>query len=196
MQMGNFLKIFLTIVFLVVFAKAEEYEIDPAHSNIGFNVKHLKISKVYGTFKTYESKIDYDKQSNTLNALEAKIEAESIDTQNNKRNNHIKGKDFFDIENFKYIFFKMNKFEKEGLSKGVIYGTLTIKGISLPVKFDFEYHGESKMKGMQRIGFSIEGNILRDNFNIANKFPDNMISDKVEIRVDIQARAKNSFNAH
>ena len=76
--------------------------------------------------------------------MEAVLDVNSVNTQNDSRDKHLKSDDFFGAEKFKEIKFKMNKFEKEGKNEGKIYGDLTITGITRPVVLDFEFNGEGK----------------------------------------------------
>lgn len=189
--MNKLIKSSVIVALLAGFLNAATYEIDAAHSDVGFVARHLKISKVRGNFQKYNAVIDYDKATNQLNALDVTIDASSINTQNQKRDDHLRNPDFFEAEKFGKITFKMTKFEKNGSNEGKIYGDLTIKNVTKPVKLDFEYNGDSKnMQGVEVIGFSIEGDILRNDFGIGEKFPDAMVSNKVEIKIEVEAKAK------
>lgn len=189
--MRKFVKLSLFAAIFASFLNAANYQIDPSHSDVGFMVKHLKISKVRGNFQKYDATIDYDKATNELKTLEVNIDVNSINTQNQKRDDHLKNDDFFNTPKFDKITFKMTKFEKEGSNEGKIYGDLTIKGVSKPVKLDFEYNGDSKnMQGVEVIGFNIEGEILRGDFGVGDKFPDAMVSNKVELKIEVEAKAK------
>ncbi|WP_169975446.1 YceI family protein [Campylobacter sp. RM16191] len=189
--MKKFIKFSVLAALCASFLNAASYEIDKSHSDLGFMVRHLKISKVRGNFQQYNALIDYDKASNELKALEVSIDANSINTQNQKRDEHLKNNDFFDTPKFDKITFKMTKFEKEGSNEGKIYGDLTIKGVKKPIKLDFEYHGDSKnMSGAEVIGFSINGDLKREDFGIGEKFPDAIVSNKVELKIEVEAKAK------
>lgn len=189
--MKNLIKLSAVAALLVSFGYAQNYAIDHAHSTLGFQVKHLKIAKVNGKFKAYDAKVDYDKATNELKALEVTIDAKSVDTDNQKRDDHLFSEDFFDVNKFDKITFKMTKFEKESNDEGKIYGDLTIRGVTKPVKLDFEYGGENKdPKGNEKIGFSISGDLMRKDFNVGSKYADAMISEKVKLQIDVEAAAK------
>lgn len=189
--MGKIIKFLLPFAVLAGLLNAADYEIDPAHSNIGFSAKHLKITKVHGNFTTYQSKISYDKFTNRLTKLEADIEAKSVNTQNQKRDAHLVEEVFFYAEKFPKIKFKMIRFEKKNETKGKIYGNITIRDITKPIELDFEYGGENRDKhGVEKIGLNIEGSLLRSDFNIGEKYPDSLISNKIEIKIDIEAMLK------
>lgn len=189
--MKNTLKKFLVVASMATLACAAEYTIDPVHSLAGFEVKHLKISKVKGKFKQYDAKVVYDKDTNELKVLDVELDVKSIDTDNEKRDDHLRSADFFDADKFGKIKFKMTKFKKDGSDEGKIYGDLTIKGVTKPVKLEFEYGGAVKdQKGVEKIGFSIEGSILRSDFKVGENYGDMMISDKVNLEIEVEAVAK------
>lgn len=189
--MRQILKFLLPFALFAGLLNAANYEADASHSNVGFSVKHLKITKVYGNFVNYEAKISYDKDANKLSKLEADIEVKSINTQNQKRDGHLIEEDFFDAAKFKKIKFKMVRFEKKDQTKGKIYGNITIKDITKPIELDFEYGGENKDRhGVEKIGLSLDGELLRSSFGIGKKYPDSLISDKIDIKIDIEAMLK------
>lgn len=189
--MRRIMKFLLPFALLAGALNAADYEIDPAHTNVGFSAKHLKITKVYGNFVNYRADINYDKFTNRLNKLEADIEVKSINTQNQKRDGHLIEEVFFYAEKFPRIKFKMTRFEKKSEKQGKIYGNITIRDITKPVQLDFEYGGENRDKqGVEKIGFSIEGAVLRSDFDIGEKYPESLISNKIDIKIDIQAMLK------
>ena len=85
---------------------AATYTIDPSHTSIGFSVKHLMITDVSGQFKTYEAKVELDEKTNELKGVEANIQVSSIDTENAKRDGHLKSPDFLMLHNFPTFFSK------------------------------------------------------------------------------------------
>lgn len=189
--MKKFIKLSAIAALLVSFSYAGNYAVDPGHSTLGFQVKHFKISKINGKFKTYDAKVDYDKTSGELKALEAVIDAKSIDTDNQKRDEHLYTDEFFDVNKFDKITFKMTKFEKKSDEEGKIYGDLTIRGVTKPVKLDFEFGGVGKdPKGNERIGFSISGDVMRKDFNVGSNYADALISEKVKLQIEIEAIVK------
>ncbi|MGP1485944.1 MAG: YceI family protein [Campylobacter sp.] len=170
---------------------AAQYELDKPHTNIGFIVKHLKISKVNGNFSKYTATINYDKETNELLSFEADIDARSINTNSEARDRYLKETDFLDTDNFTNIKFKMTKFQRDSDKDGKIYGALTIKDITKPLILDFKYNGESKnKKGSTVIGMSLEGEISRKNFKVGDNYPDVSISEKIQLNIEIEAILK------
>ena len=189
--MKNLIKLSALVALSAGIVSAAEYKIDAFHSNVCFVAKHLTISKVNGNFKSYDAVVDYDKATNELKTLTADIDVTSINTQNEKRDKHLVGDDFFDAAKFPKIKFQMTKFKKDGANEGKIYGDLTIKNITKPVVLDFEYNGESKnAEGKEVIGISLDGEITRADFDIATNYPDLTISNKIILKIEIEAKAK------
>jgi len=116
--MKNLIKLSALAALSAGIVSAAEYKIDAFHSNVGFVAKHLTISKVNGNFKSYDAVVDYDKATNELKTLTADIDVTSINTQNEKRDKHLVGDDFFDAAKFPKInkWIKVSALEKLGIN--------------------------------------------------------------------------------
>ncbi len=174
------------LVSSVVFAST--YKVDLSHSKIGFKIKHLAITNVYGTFDKFDAVIEYDEKTKKLTKLQGDISVKSINTQNEKRDKHLQSNDFFDVEKFPSI-----TFELLSISGDELIANLTIKGITKKVVFDYENNGVIKDPwGNTKLGFSLEGKIKRKDFGITwNKTLDSgffVLGEKVRITVDIEAK--------
>jgi len=116
-------------------AETTEWAIDPAHSNIGFSVTHMMIAEVDGEFKTYAGKALLDEADLTKSQVEFSADTASIDTDNAKRDEHLRSPDFFDVEKFPKLTFKSTKITKAG--KGYkLKGQLTLHGVTKDVTLD------------------------------------------------------------
>jgi len=181
-------KLLLSLLLLGNVAFASNYQLDKSHSKISFKVKHMVITNVYGTFGNYEATIDYNKDTRVFKELSANINVASIDTDNKKRDGHLKSKDFFDINTFPNIAFKLlsvNGDEAQAL--------LTIKGISKKVTLDFENNGTVKDPwGNTKLGLSFSTKISRKAFGLTwNKLLETgslVVGDKITITVDLEAK--------
>lgn len=169
-----------------------KWAIDPVHSEFGFKVKHLMITNVKGVFRDVQADV-YTNGDDFLTAeIEVRINAASIDTNDEKRNAHLKSPDFFDVENHKQIIFMGRKLEKtRNENKYVLHGELSIKGIIVPVKLDVEHEGLIKDPwGAEKAGFSATGEISRKdwelNWNAALEAGGVLVGDKVKINCDIE----------
>ena len=189
--MKKLIKFSLVAALAASFANAAVYEIDPVHSNVGFKIKHLSISKVSGNFGKFDAVIDYDKDAKELKALEATIETASVNTQNDKRDEHLRSADFFNAAKFDKITYKMVKFGKESDTVGKVVGTLTMHGVTKPVVLKFELGGFTADKnGKEKIGFSLEGETKRKLFEIGLDTSEITLSDKVELEIEVEAKEK------
>lgn len=142
--------------------------IDPAHTQIGFNVRHLMITNVRGVFTEYNASI-YTTGEDFLTAeVDFWMNPASLETKDDKRNTHLKSADFFDVAHHKEITFKSNTIEKvddEGSFE--LWGDLTIKGITKKIKLDVEFGGVIKDPwGAEKAGLTIDGKISRKDWDL------------------------------
>jgi polyisoprenoid-binding protein YceI len=174
-----------------------KWVIDPAHSEIGFKVKHLMITNVKGEFKEFDSNIYTKGEDFMTSDIDFRINPSSVDTGDLKRDEHLKSVDFFDASNFNEISFKGNAFVKVG-NEGdyTLFGDLTMKGIKKPVKLDVEFGGVMKDPwGNEKAGYTINGKISRKdwglNWNAALEAGGMLVSDEVKLSIDIQLVKQN-----
>lgn len=163
-----------------------KWELDAAHSEIEFKVKHMMITNVKGTFDSF--KVDVDTEGDGFeNALaNVVIDTSSINTRNEQRDGHLKGEDFLDAEKYPAITFQATSLENEKIK-----GDLTIRDVTRPVVFDLEFAGIQKDPwGNTKAGFIVEGKIKRSefglNWNAALETGGVMVSDEVKFSADIQ----------
>jgi len=174
---------------------AATYTLDPSHTSIGFNVKYLMITDVIGQFKTYEAEIELEENTNELKGVEANIQVSSIDTENAKRDGHLKSPDFFDVEQFPNILFKSRTVNKLGTDEYEVIGDLTIKGITKTITLRGKNTGfiDAGMMGGKRAGFSATAMINRKDFGLNwNRKLDKgglLVGNEVTIELKIQAVA-------
>lgn len=188
----------LGIAYLLIFAgsafSADKYAIDVDHTSIGFSIKHLMISTVKGKFNDFSGTILYDEKDITKSSVSISIKVESIDTDNKKRDDHLRSADFFDAAKFPEITFKSSKIQKKG--KGwVAVGTLTIRGVSKEVTIPFEITGKAKDPwGMTRLGVDAHLKIDRRDFGVAwNKALEGgglVVGNDVKIELNVEAIKK------
>lgn len=170
---------------------AANYKVDTGHSQVGFKIKHL-FSKVPGRFAKYTASFDYDPAMTSTGNFVAEIDAASIDTAEPKRDEHLRGADFFDVAKHPKITFKSTKVTPKDKTNFKVAGDLTIKGVTKPVEFNFEYLGETKDPwGNLKAGFQASTKINRKDWGINwNKTLDAggfVLGDDVEIELNIEA---------
>lgn len=143
------------------------YKIDVQHSDIHFKVKHLMISTVTGSFKSFDATFEGDE--NNLEGANISFEADvnSIDTKNEQRDAHLKSDDFFNAELFPKLSFKSTSFTKQNENEYLLTGDFTIRDITQPTTIKVTYNGATKDPwGMQRMGFELSGKINRKDFGL------------------------------
>ncbi len=173
-------------------ATKEKWVIDPAHSEIGFKIKHLMISNVRGIFKQFEASIYTTGDNFESVEVDCWIDAASVDTGNADRDKHLVGPDFFDSANFPQLSFTANTVEnvdKDGSYE--LWGELVIKGISKKIKLDVEFGGVVKDPwGNEKAAFTLNGKINRKdwglNWNTALEAGGVLVSEDVRISCEIQ----------
>ncbi len=173
-----------------VFA-AEVYTIDPVHSSIVFNVKHLAVSTVSGNFKKFSGTITFDAKDLEKSKAEAAIDIASINTENDQRDGHLKSPDFFDAAKFPQITFVSKAIQGEE-GKYKIVGDLTIKGVTKEVSIPAVINGpvNNPMGGVV-IGLSGQLTVNRQDYGVSfNKVLDNggvMVGNDVTIIINLEA---------
>jgi len=187
--------ILLTAVFFAaVSASAGTYEIDPVHSQVAFKIRHL-VSKVSGRFTIFSGTIGYVPGKPEAWTVEAKIDPASINTDNEKRDAHLKSPDFFDVAKCPEMSFKSSKVGDVKGSSAKIYGVLTMHCTSKPVVLGLDVGGTGRdpFSGTERAGFSAKIKLDRKDFGIVwNKVLDDggvLIGDEVEVSIEVEAPA-------
>lgn len=163
---------------------------DPAHTSIGFTVKHLMAAKVRGSFKSFSGTINQGADAASTSAV-VTIEAASIDTGAADRDNHLRSADFLDVENHPQITFETTSITQAGSSFEVT-GDLTIRGVTRPVTLDMAYGGiVSDPWGNEKAIFSGETKLNREEFgltwNQALEAGGWLVGRDVTIEVEVQA---------
>lgn len=178
-------------VLLAPAVQAAMYEIDPDHSQVGFKIRHL-VSKVPGHFKKFSGVISYEPGKPESWKVEAKIDPASIDTANERRDNHLRAPDFFDVAKCPDMSFKSTKVTDAAANSAKVHGDLTMHCVTKPVVLDLEIGGTGKDPwGNERAGFTARGKVMRKDFNISwNKALDNggvLLGEDVDVTIEIEA---------
>ncbi len=122
------------------------WNVDTVHSEIGFTVKHMMISKAKGTFNDFDAVVEADPDNLADATIEVNIDAASIDTRNNDRDDHLRSADFLDVESHPKITFKATDIQKKSDSSYDVTGDLTISGTTNPVTLDTTLKGRAKTR--------------------------------------------------
>lgn len=146
---------------------AVTWNVDKAHSNVGFTVTHLVVSEVDGSFKVYDGSINTTTDDFSGAEIKFIVDVPSINTGNDKRDNHLKGDDFFNAEQYPQMTFKSKAFKKAGKNKYKLVGDLTIRDITKEVTFDVTYGGTIQGPwGNTKAGFKASTTIDRFDYNL------------------------------
>ncbi|RSS41068.1 YceI family protein [Streptomyces sp. WAC08241] len=169
-----------------------DYTIDPAHSSIGFTVRHAMVTNVRGTFAEHEGTLRLDGTDPGASTASIDVRIASVDTGIADRDGHLRGGDFFDAERFPLMTFRSTRAEQLGGDAYRITGDLTIKDVTRPLSIDLEFNGSATdVYGNERVGFEGSAEILRSawglTWNAALETGGVMVSDKVKLNFDISA---------
>jgi polyisoprenoid-binding protein YceI len=147
-------------------ATLTKWVLDPMHSEVQFKVKHLVISTVTGFFKSFEGSLETENEDFTGANITFSLDVNSIDTNQDQRDGHLKSADFFDAEKYPKISFKSTSFTKDGDDYKLV-GDLTIKDVTKPVTLTVEHGGiAGDFYGNTKAGFEITGKINRKEFGL------------------------------
>ena len=185
---------FVSLLLIVspVLGATTKYEIDVAHSNVGFSIPIMGgLSSVRGKFTDFAVTIVYDDKDVTKSTVNAVIKAASIDTGIERRDAHLRNADFFDVEKFPEITFKSSRVEKQG-GGFVAHGTFTMHGVSKEIALPFTLNGVRKAAdGKTTLGVTARTTINRRDYGINFARPDNpdFLGDAVEVELNVVTRA-------
>jgi len=194
-------KLILAILLIGLQSYAAKYEVDKAHSNVGFKINHMGFSKVNGNFKDYTASFEFDSKTGQLTNVDAKIDITSINTNEPDRDKHLKSPDFFGavdkdgktVESKKYMTFKSTKVDVANNKPTKVHGKLTMNGVTKDVTLDVEYKGEGKDPwGNSKLGFEATTKVNRQDYGLKynKKLPggDMLIGDEVTISIEGEAK--------
>jgi polyisoprenoid-binding protein YceI len=167
---------------------AQTWTVDKAHSRIGFNVTHLSVAELGGTFNSIDGKITSSKPDFTDASVEFSADINSINTDNEQRDKHLQSPDFFDAEKFPKLTFKSTSWKKVADKKYKVSGDLTMHGVTKPVVLDVVLNGTSTnpMSKKTIAGFKISGVVKRSEFGVAPSMPAAMLSDEVTLQASTE----------
>ena len=182
----------LALVALAAGAQAATYTIDASHSSVSFKVKHMMVSNVRGAFTEFEGSLEFDPEATEKTTINATIQMTSVDTNDEKRDEHLRSADFFDVASHPVMTFESTKIVHESGNEYTLHGNLTLRGVTKAVELEAEYAGMVLDPwGNTRIGFEAEGEINRKDFGVTwSKTMDGgglVVGDDVEIELEIEA---------
>jgi polyisoprenoid-binding protein YceI len=169
-----------------------KWTVDASHTSVGFSVKHMMVSKVRGRFTGVEGTIEGNPEDLTGANINFTIDATTIHTNSDDRDNHLRSADFFDTETFPKITFVSTNIVKKGDNEYDVTGDMTVKDVTKKITFEAEYEGTGKNPwGVDVAAFEVEGKISRKDFgltwNQALEAGGVLVGDDIKITIDLQA---------
>jgi polyisoprenoid-binding protein YceI len=188
-------KTLLSIAALLVatfgFGQSTEWKIDHSHSNVTFEIAHMVVATVTGKFERFEGKILADKEDFTDASISFTIETASVNTNNQRRDDHLRNDDFFDVENKPYITFNGKKMEKKTGNNYSLTGDLTMNGVTREVELEVRFNGTIQDPwGGTRAGFRVSGELNRYDYDLTwnNTLEAGglLVGEMVDLRVNLE----------
>lgn len=159
--------VFLALILQLAVTAQSKWTLDPAHSNVRFTVPHLVISEVEGSFSKFDGSVSHNKPDFTDASIQFTVDVASVDTDNERRDGHLKSDDFFNAEKYPQMKFQSTSFKKISDNKYELNGNLTIRDVTKPVKFDVVYGGTAKDgRGTTKAGFKATTTINRFDYGL------------------------------
>jgi polyisoprenoid-binding protein YceI len=168
-------------------AQTSTWSIDPAHSSINFEIRHMGVSNVHGSINNVKGTVVYDEKDITKSSVQATADTSSVNTNNEKRDQDLKSPKFFDIEKYPQLTFKSTSLSNSG-GKLTLTGELTLNGVTKTMTLDLDGPAppQTDKNGKTRSGFSATGKLKRSDFNFASAYPTAVIGDDVKFSIDVE----------
>lgn len=168
-----------------------KWNVDPSHSNVGFSVRHMMVSNVRGNFKGLKGAVEGDPNNLAETKINFKIDVNTINTDNEDRDNHLRSEEFFEVEKYPEITFVSTNIVENGEDKYNVVGDLTVKDVTKETTFKVEKTGAGVNPwGVEVIGFEGETKISREAFNLTwNQVLETggvLVGDDIKINLEIQ----------
>ncbi len=175
-------------------ARTTTWTIDPVHTAVEFAVKHMMFATARGRFTEVSGTFTLDNEAIENSTVNVEIDAQSVTTNDEKRDGHLRSADFFDVENFPTLTFQSTKVERASSNNYKVTGDLTIRGVTRPAVLDVEVHGEGVNPwGQKVLGAAATTKVNRKDFglnwNAALESGGVLVSDEVKIAIDLEANA-------
>jgi polyisoprenoid-binding protein YceI len=187
----TFLQVLSLSLLLPALAAADPvtYKVDADHSGVGFSIRHF-VSNVSGRFRDFDGVVKYDKANPAASSVEFTVKAASIDTANNDRDEHLRSKDFFDVQKFPTLTFTSTKVVAKDANNLEVTGNLTMHGVTKPVTIPVSLLGTVKTPKGEKAGFETNFKLDRKEYginwnNVLDSGP--VLGDDVKVNIEIEA---------
>jgi polyisoprenoid-binding protein YceI len=168
-------------------AQTSTWAIDPAHSSVTFEVRHMAVSNIHGSITGVTGTVTLNEKDITRSSVNAAIDTNTLTTNVDARDKHLKSPDFFDVAKYPQIVFKSTSLTHSG-DKLQLTGDLTLTGVTKSITFDLDGPAppQTAKDGKTRSGFSATGILKRSDFNFGPKFAPPMLGDDVKFTIDVE----------
>jgi polyisoprenoid-binding protein YceI len=170
-----------------------EYEVDPSHTQVMFKVRHMGVSTVTGKFNRFAATFAYDPDDPSASWVTATIDAASVDTDNDRRDNHLRSPDFFAADSYPTLTFQSTGVEEVEDGRLRVAGDLSIRGVTRPVVLDVVLEGATVgSEGRPIVGWTAETTVNRKDYGLRwNRLTEAggwVVGDDVRIVLEVEAR--------
>jgi polyisoprenoid-binding protein YceI len=164
------------------------WTVDKTHAKLGFSITHLLISEVEGSFKKFDGTVLASKEDFTDAVITLTADVNSINTDDEQRDEHLKGEDFFEVSKFNTLSFKSTSFKKVEGKKYKLEGNLTMHGVTKPVVLDVIYNGSTVHPYSKKTvaGFKVTGAVKRSDFTVGGKYPSAVLGEEVVLNANLE----------
>ena len=166
-------------------AEAEDFSVDLVHSTVMFRVKHLDVSYAYGRFNEFSGELKWAPEKLSETSVSFEVKADSVDSNHEGRDDHLRGPDFFSCKEFPTWSFQSEKVEALGEDRYAVTGEMTMRGEKQELRFEMQMTGEGEQRGTKKIGFETTFSIKRSDYGMDYGLKG--IGDEVRVTMSIEA---------
>jgi polyisoprenoid-binding protein YceI len=180
--------LFLAGAFAATALSAQSWTLDKSHAKLGFSITHMMVSDVEGNFKSFDVKLQSANEDFTDAKIELTADINSINTDNEGRDKHLRGADFFDAEKYPTLSFKSKSFKKVDTNKYVLGGDLTMHGVTKEVTLYVTLRGTTVHPYNKKTvaGFKVNGTLKRSDFGVGSGTPEAVLGDEITISSNLE----------
>ncbi len=171
-------------------AEPRDYVMDREHFAIGFLVHHMGLADTLGMFLEARGSFVYDSEAESLSDVEIVVQAASVFTNHEARDDHLRGPDFLNVREYPTMTFTASEAERSGEDSGKLHGELTLLGETRPLTLDVEYKGERRYffgDEQMAMGISARGTVMRSDYGMAYALEQDMVGDEIELIIEFEA---------
>lgn len=168
-------------------AQTSTWSIDPAHSSINFEVRHMSVSNVHGSINGVKGTVNFDEKDITKSSVQATADIATVNTNQEKRDQDLKSPKYFDATQYPQLSFKSTSLSNAG-GKLTLNGELTLHGVTKPVTLELDGPAppQTDKNGKTRSGFSASGKLMRTDFGVGAGVPSAVIGDEIRFSIDVE----------